>query len=115
MADLCFDVFGIAKEKKDPKSIKGNRELLDVLPSKRKHEDDSDLSDESSDEDQDELDLPTHKRHKKMEKQAYNEWKSSVLSKNKQTNTDPAKPRRQAQLNFKKPADIAVEVPSAAN
>ena len=25
MADLCFDVFGIAKEKKDPKSIKGNR------------------------------------------------------------------------------------------
>jgi hypothetical protein len=25
MADLCFDVFGIAKEKKDPKFIKGNR------------------------------------------------------------------------------------------
>jgi hypothetical protein len=25
MADLCFDVFGIAKEKKDTKSIKGNR------------------------------------------------------------------------------------------
>jgi len=25
MTDLCFDVFGIAKEKKDPKSIKGNR------------------------------------------------------------------------------------------
>ncbi|RLN33914.1 origin of replication complex subunit 6 [Panicum miliaceum] len=116
MADLCFDVFGIAKEKKDPKSIKGNRELLNVLPSKRKHEDDSDSSDdESSEDDQDELDLPTHKRQKKMEKQAYNEWKSSVLSSNKQTKTDPAKPRRQAQLNFKKPADIAVEVPSAAN
>ncbi|KAG2646982.1 hypothetical protein PVAP13_2KG540900 [Panicum virgatum] len=116
MADLCFDVFGIAKEKKDPKSIKGNRELLDVLPSKRKHEDDSDSSDdESSEDDQDELDLPTHKRQKKMEKQAYNEWKSSVLSSNKQTKTDPAKPRRQAQLNFKKPTDITVEVPSAAN
>jgi hypothetical protein len=25
MADLCFDVFGIAKEKKDPTTIKGNR------------------------------------------------------------------------------------------
>jgi hypothetical protein len=25
MADLCFDVFGIAKEKKDAKSIKGSR------------------------------------------------------------------------------------------
>jgi len=60
MADLCFDVFGIAKEKKDPKSIKGNRELLDVLPSKRKHEDDSDSSDdESSEDDQDELDVCT--------------------------------------------------------
>jgi origin recognition complex subunit 6 len=114
MADLCFDVFGIAKEKKDPKSIKGNRGtyilihnsfvmslsysytyvklhatkhvgflgvmhifcisellnklqlfvpvtgLLDVLPSKRKHEDDSDSSDdESSEDDQDELDVCT--------------------------------------------------------
>ncbi|WVZ66773.1 hypothetical protein U9M48_015953 [Paspalum notatum var. saurae] len=115
MTDLCFDVFGIAKEKKDTKSIKGNRELLDVLPSKRKHEDDSDSSDESSGDDQDELDLPTHKRRKKMEKQAYNDWKSSVLSSNKQTKPDPAKPRRQAQLNFKKPADVALEVPSAAN
>ncbi|GJN33186.1 hypothetical protein PR202_gb21756 [Eleusine coracana subsp. coracana] len=119
MADLCFDVFGVAKEKKDSKSIKGNRELLDVLPSKRKHEGDSDsLDDESSDDDQDELDLPTYKRHKKMEKQAYNDWKSTVLSSNKQTktNTDPAKPKRQAQLNFKKkPADITVKVPSAAN
>ncbi|KAF7065672.1 hypothetical protein CFC21_071753 [Triticum aestivum] len=84
--DICFDVFGIAKEKKDPTSIKGNRKLLDVLPSKRKHEDDSDHSDESSgDDNDDELDLPTHKRHKKMEKQAYNQWKSSVISTNKQT------------------------------
>uniref|UniRef100_A0A453KWM9 Uncharacterized protein n=2 Tax=Aegilops tauschii TaxID=37682 RepID=A0A453KWM9_AEGTS len=31
MGDLCFDVSGIAKEKKDPTSIKGNRELLDCL------------------------------------------------------------------------------------
>lgn len=133
MGDLCFDVFGIAKEKKDPTTIKGNRcicscstisttnfddqyELLDVLPSKRKHEDDSDNSDESSADDQDELDLPNHQRHKKMEKQAYNQWKSTVLSTNKETKPDPAKPRKQAQLNFKKKlSDAALEVPPAAN
>lgn len=116
MGDLCFDVFGIAKEKKDPTSIKGNRELLDVLPSKRRHEDDSDhSSDESSGDDQDELDLPTHKRHKKMEKEVYNQWKSSVLSTNKQTKPDPTKPRKQARLNFqKKPSDAPLEVSSAA-
>ncbi|XBH70194.1 hypothetical protein VPH35_097909 [Triticum aestivum] len=107
MGDLCFDVFGIAKEKKDPTSIKGNRDA--GLPSKRKHEDDSDHSDESSgDDNDDELDLPTHKRHKKMEKQAYNQWKSSVISTSKQTKPDPTKPRKQAQLNFKKkPPDAA--------
>ncbi|KAG8099314.1 hypothetical protein GUJ93_ZPchr0013g36971 [Zizania palustris] len=146
MADLCFDVFGISKEKKDPKSIKGNRELLDVLPSKRRHGDDSDVSGESSGDDQDDLDLPTYKRHKKMEKQEYNNWKSSVLSSNKQAKpglhfglfcflvqlvtlirlgdelivmhlfADPTKPRKQAQLNFKKkPSDIALEVPSVVN
>jgi origin recognition complex subunit 6 len=50
-----------------------------------------------------------------MEKEAYNDWKSSVLS-NKQTKPDPAKPRKQAQLNFKKkPSDMALEVSSAAN
>uniref|UniRef100_A0A803QNP3 Origin of replication complex subunit 6 n=1 Tax=Cannabis sativa TaxID=3483 RepID=A0A803QNP3_CANSA len=39
MIDLCFDVLGISKEKKDPRDVKGNRELLDVLPEKRKLED----------------------------------------------------------------------------
>jgi hypothetical protein len=34
-------------------------ELLDVLPSKRKHDDDSDSSGESSGDDQDELDVCT--------------------------------------------------------
>uniref|UniRef100_A0ACD5VQZ9 Uncharacterized protein n=1 Tax=Avena sativa TaxID=4498 RepID=A0ACD5VQZ9_AVESA len=56
IVDLCFDVFGIAKEKKDPTTIKGNRELLDALPNKRKHGDDSHNSDDSSGDDQDELD-----------------------------------------------------------
>jgi origin recognition complex subunit 6 len=31
MTDLCFDVFGIAKEKKDPKTIKGNRGTYYIL------------------------------------------------------------------------------------
>ncbi|XP_045791934.1 origin of replication complex subunit 6-like [Trifolium pratense] len=44
MKDLCHDVFGVAKEKKDPKEVKTNRDLLDVLPSKRKAEDGGYLS-----------------------------------------------------------------------
>ncbi|XP_065861420.1 origin of replication complex subunit 6 [Euphorbia lathyris] len=48
MKDICHDVFGISKEKKDPKEIKGNRELLDVLPEKRKYEDGGYLSDDGS-------------------------------------------------------------------
>ena len=27
MKDLCFDVFGVASEKKDPRDVKGNRGL----------------------------------------------------------------------------------------
>ncbi|KAM1622760.1 hypothetical protein COP1_021148 [Malus domestica] len=38
LKDLCFDVCGTEKEKKDPKDVKGNGELLDVLPEKRKLE-----------------------------------------------------------------------------
>ncbi|XP_045809871.1 uncharacterized protein LOC123904227 [Trifolium pratense] len=48
MKDLCHDVFGVAKEKKDPKEVKTNRDLLDVLPSKRKAEDGSYLSDDGA-------------------------------------------------------------------
>ncbi|XP_050902935.1 origin of replication complex subunit 6 [Lathyrus oleraceus] len=46
MKDLCHDVFGIAKEKKDPKEAQTNRDLFDVLPSKRKAEDGGYLSDD---------------------------------------------------------------------
>ena len=28
MKDLCFDVFGLSKEKVDPKTVKGNRGKL---------------------------------------------------------------------------------------
>ncbi|XP_078160332.1 origin recognition complex protein 6 [Carex rostrata] len=103
MNDLCFDVFGITKEKKDPKSVKGNRELLDVLPGKRKHEDESGFSsDDSSVDDEPDLDLPTYKRQKQGEKHAYEEWKSTVISSNKKTKTAPTKRKTQARLNFEK-------------
>ncbi|KAG4190806.1 hypothetical protein ERO13_A07G052500v2 [Gossypium hirsutum] len=46
MKDLCHDVFEISSEKKDPKEVKGNRELPDVLPEKRKFDDGGYLSDE---------------------------------------------------------------------
>ncbi|KAJ1423628.1 Origin recognition complex, subunit 6 [Sesbania bispinosa] len=61
MKDLCHDVFGIAKEKKDPREVKTNRDLLDVLPNKRKAEDGGYLSD-------DEPELSSYKKRKHMEK-----------------------------------------------
>ncbi|GAV81209.1 ORC6 domain-containing protein, partial [Cephalotus follicularis] len=92
MVDLCFDAFGIAKEKKDCRELKGNRELLDVFPEKRKFEDGGYLSD-------DEPELSGHKRHKKMDKVAYEKWKSSVLSSNK-NKTKACKRTTQAPLRF---------------
>ncbi|KAL6547115.1 Origin of replication complex subunit 6 [Orobanche minor] len=77
MMDLCFDVFGISKEKKDPKQIKGNRELLDVLPEKRRHEDGSDDDEPSA-----------YKKRKQMEEKDHDEWKSAVLKSNKLSKTD---------------------------
>ncbi|KAK9116749.1 hypothetical protein Sjap_015696 [Stephania japonica] len=105
MKDLCFDVFGISKEKKDPKAIKGHRELLDVLPGKRKQEEVDDVSDDNSsanDDDDDALELPSYKRQKRIEKVAYENWKSSVIASNKQTKTASSKIKKQARLEFKK-------------
>ncbi|KAJ6886294.1 origin of replication complex subunit 6 [Populus alba x Populus x berolinensis] len=77
MKDLCFDVFGISKEKKDPREVKGNRELLDVLPEKRKIEDGNFSSDDGTE-------VSSHKKHRRMGNAAsYEQWKSSVLSSNK--------------------------------
>ncbi|KAF9625962.1 hypothetical protein IFM89_028348 [Coptis chinensis] len=56
MKDLCFDTVGITKEKKDPKTVKGHRELLDALPEKRKRDESGDVSEESID-DEDELEV----------------------------------------------------------
>lgn len=96
MKDLCFDVYGIEKEKKDPREVKGNRELLDVLPGKRKLEDGGYLSDEGEE-------LSSYKRHKKMEKHAYDEWKASVLDSNKQSKAKVCcKQTTQTRLNFLK-------------
>ncbi|XP_068641212.1 origin of replication complex subunit 6-like [Aristolochia californica] len=71
LKDLCFDVLGIAKEKNDPKSAKRNRESLDALPFKRNHEDAGDVSDDPLDDAEDGLEIPSCKRHKQMEKAAY--------------------------------------------
>ncbi|KAJ4711336.1 Origin recognition complex, subunit 6 [Melia azedarach] len=95
MKDLCHDVFGVAKEKKDPREVKSNRELLDVLPGKRKFEDGGDLSDDGAE-------VSSYKRHKKMEKVAYEEWKSSILSSNKNKAKALCKRTTQASLNFPK-------------
>ncbi|XP_041016229.1 origin of replication complex subunit 6-like [Juglans microcarpa x Juglans regia] len=80
MKDLCHDVFGVAKEKKDAGDVKGNRELLDVLPRKRKMEDGGYLSD-------DESEFSSYKKIKRKEKHTYEEWKSSVVASNNQNNT----------------------------
>ncbi|KAK8522908.1 hypothetical protein V6N13_115856 [Hibiscus sabdariffa] len=96
MKDLCHDVFGISNEKKDPKEVKGNRELLDVLPEKRKFDDGVCLSDEFS----------SYKRQKKAEKVAYDEWKST----NKKSTEAPCKRTTQASLNFLKEVSDATEL-----
>ncbi|XP_057443608.1 origin of replication complex subunit 6 [Lotus japonicus] len=81
MKDLCHDVFGIAKEKKDPREVTSNRELLDVLPSKRKAEDGGYVSDDGAE-------LPYYKKCKQTQKRDYEKWKSSVLESNKQNKTE---------------------------
>ncbi|KAK4429985.1 Origin of replication complex subunit [Sesamum alatum] len=100
MLDLCFDVFGIAKEKKDSKKIKGNRELLDALPEKRRLEDGGYSSDDGEEP-------SAYKKRKKMEKHDFDEWKSAVLKSNKHSKTEaPAKQTKtkQSTLDFLKKA-----------
>ncbi|KAK3025382.1 hypothetical protein RJ639_044922, partial [Escallonia herrerae] len=97
MKDLCHDVFGISKEKKDPKNVKGNRDLLDALPEKRRLEDGGYSSDEGKE-------LSSYKKRKQMEKHAYEEWKSTVVKSNNRSKAQapPAKRTKQARLNFSK-------------
>ncbi|KAK8934726.1 Origin recognition complex subunit 6 [Platanthera zijinensis] len=100
MNDLCFDVLGSSKEKKDPRAVKGHRELLDALPGKRTRRDDSDVSDDSSIDDVDDIELPCYKKHKQLEKEEYKKWKSSIISSNNKNKIAPGKRLRQTQLNF---------------
>ncbi|XP_076884068.1 origin of replication complex subunit 6-like [Bidens hawaiensis] len=94
MKDLCHDVFGVSKEKKDPKSVKVNRDLLDVLPEKRQDEDGGYSSDESKD-------LSPCKKRKRQEDPKYEEWKSVVVESNKQNKDKVAvKKTKQSQLSF---------------
>ncbi|KAM0014978.1 putative origin recognition complex, subunit 6 [Helianthus debilis subsp. tardiflorus] len=94
MKDLCHDVFGVAKEKKDPKSVKVNRDLLDVLPEKRQAEDGGYSSDESEDR-------SACKKRKREENHKYEEWKSTVIESNKQSMDKVAvKKTKQSHLNF---------------
>ncbi|PIN17150.1 Origin recognition complex, subunit 6 [Handroanthus impetiginosus] len=98
MLDLCFDVFGIAKEKKDSRKIKGNRELLDALPEKRKLEDGG-YSSSDGDE------PSAYKKRKQNENDDYDGWKSAVLKSNKRSKTkDSAKgtKNKQGTLDFLK-------------
>ncbi|MFS7992647.1 putative origin recognition complex, subunit 6 [Helianthus anomalus] len=96
MKDLCHDVFGVSKEKKDPKSVKVNRDLLDALPEKRQAEDGGYSSDEGKD-------LSAYKKRKLEENHKYEEWKSTVVESNKQSKDKVAvKKTKQAQLKFLK-------------
>uniref|UniRef100_A0A5B7BSF3 Origin of replication complex subunit 6 n=1 Tax=Davidia involucrata TaxID=16924 RepID=A0A5B7BSF3_DAVIN len=105
MKDLCFDVFGISKEKKDPRDVKGNRELLDALPGKRALEDGGYLSDDGKE-------LSCYKKRKRMDKLAYEEWKSTVLASNNHSKEKdfPSKRTKQARLNFVKEVPETQEV-----
>ncbi|KAI9075874.1 hypothetical protein K1719_042154 [Acacia pycnantha] len=103
MRDLCHDIFGVAKEKKDPKEVKTNRDLLDALPEKRRTEDGY-----SSDEGPN---LSSYKKRKQMEKHDYEKWKSSVLASKDQNKAGvPRKRCKQTRLNFTKEAPEADKV-----
>ncbi|KAL0336354.1 UNVERIFIED_CONTAM: Origin of replication complex subunit [Sesamum radiatum] len=98
MLELCFDVFGIAKEKKDSKKIKGNRELLDALPEKRRLEDGGISSDDGEEP-------SAYKKRKQTERHGFDEWKSAVLNSNKRSKTEAPAMRtktRQSTLDFLK-------------
>ncbi|XP_030550708.1 origin of replication complex subunit 6 [Rhodamnia argentea] len=102
MKDLCYDTFGDSKEKKDPREVKGNRDLLDVIPEKRQLEDGGHLSDEGPES-------SCYKKRKKMEKRDYDQWKSSVLASNERTKAS-CKRTKQAQINFVKKVPEAQEL-----
>ncbi|CAL5431022.1 unnamed protein product [Camellia sinensis] len=104
MKDLCHDAFGISKEKKDPRDVKGNRDLLDALPEKRRCEDGGYSSDDGKER-------SCYKKRKRTEKHAYEEWKSNVIESNNHSKAKvPTKRTKQARLNFMKEVPETQEV-----
>ncbi|KAJ8760861.1 hypothetical protein K2173_021899 [Erythroxylum novogranatense] len=98
MKDLCHDVFGIANVKKDPREVKGNRDLLDALPGNRNAEDGGYSSDDAAE-------LSSYKKRKRTEKVEYEEWKSTIMSSNKSSEAKGiCKRSKQTQLDFTKVA-----------
>ncbi|KAK8947990.1 Origin recognition complex subunit 6 [Platanthera guangdongensis] len=82
MNDLCFDVLGSSKEKKDPRAVKGHRELLDALPGKRTRRDDSDVSDDSSIDGVDDIELTCYHIVIMIVKVLRAEWSSPLVDSN---------------------------------
>ncbi|GAA0176290.1 replication origin binding protein [Lithospermum erythrorhizon] len=69
MNDICFDVFGISREKKVTKAVKGNRGLTEKSLDEGYSSDDEKTS-------------PSKKR-KREEEDSYEDWKATVLDSNK--------------------------------
>ncbi|CAJ1932096.1 unnamed protein product [Sphenostylis stenocarpa] len=115
MKDLCHDVFGVAKEKKDAREVQSNRaffppfceDLLDALPNKRKAEEGGYLSDDGPEHFGWKFAFSSYKKRKQMEKRDYEKWKSSVVTSNEQNKTEvPCNRTKQTRLNFiKKSSD----------
>ncbi|KAK9060143.1 hypothetical protein SSX86_020847 [Deinandra increscens subsp. villosa] len=96
MKDLCHDVFGVSKEKKDPKSVKVSRDLLDAVPEKRQAEDGGYSSDEGKE-------LSTYKKRKCQESHKLEERKSTVVEFCKKSKYKVGVTKtKQAQLNLLK-------------
>ncbi|MCD7471144.1 Origin of replication complex subunit 6 [Datura stramonium] len=89
MNDLCFDVFGTSKEKKDPKTVKGNR----------------DGGYYSSEDDN----SSAYKKRKRMDEHAYQEWKSTVLASSNQWPKAPKKTNKPGWTSRKKVPETKVQ------
>lgn len=103
MLDLCFDMVGIQRDKKDSKSVKCNRDLLDALPNKRKLEHEHLESGlDSSDEDGPEV--PGLDTSKRKSKASYEAWKASIMATRETSKLvpDTAKRTKQSTLSFMK-------------
>ncbi|KAH8938541.1 hypothetical protein BDL97_16G089100 [Sphagnum fallax] len=106
MLDLCFDILGVEKEKRDPKSIQQNRELLDVIPGKRRHDTVTSDSDSESVDDEDGLEVPDIKRSRvAINSRAYSQWKASIMTARQTSKTTAVpdgyrKPTKQLTLSF---------------